>query len=170
MRGITGLHILWLKPFDIHELRVSRQNVLEKEEELRKFETNIPIGFIRCDPDGKIIHANEAFLRIMECPDDITGLNLNLRSFYPVDVLFDIQVEQLIESHSKTFGRVFLKNWNGNEIPCRISGFLAVNRSDKPSFIDFAIEDSSRELFLENKLLQAQKLETIGALAGWNST
>jgi two-component system, cell cycle sensor histidine kinase and response regulator CckA len=36
----------------------------------------------------------------------------------------------------------------------------------KPSFIDFAIEDSSRELMLENKLLQAQKLETIGALAG----
>jgi nitrogen-specific signal transduction histidine kinase len=35
-----------------------------------------------------------------------------------------------------------------------------------PSFIDFAVEDSSRELMLENRLLQAQKLETIGALAG----
>jgi nitrogen-specific signal transduction histidine kinase/CheY-like chemotaxis protein len=41
-----------------------------------------------------------------------------------------------------------------------------VDKADKPSFIDFAIEDSSRELMLENKLLQAQKLETIGSLAG----
>jgi len=32
--------------------------------------------------------------------------------------------------------------------------------------IDFAVEDSSHELMLENRLLQAQKLETIGALAG----
>ena len=64
------------------------------------------------------------------------------------------------------FGRVFLKSWKGNEIPCRISGFLAFDKSDNPSFIDFAVEDSSRELMLENRLLQAQKLETIGALAG----
>ena len=90
---------------------------------------------------------------------------MNLKSFYPVEVLFEIQVEQLIECHTKTFGRVYLKNWKGNEIPCRISGFLAVDKSGKPSFIDFAVEDSSRELMLENSLLQAQKLETIGALA-----
>jgi signal transduction histidine kinase len=160
----NGITHLMAETFDINELRVSRQNVLEKEEELRMFETNIPIGFVRCHPDGKIIQANEAFLRIMECPDDLSGHNM--KSFYPVDVLFDIQVDQLLGSHSKTFGRVFLKNWAGNDIPCRVSGFLAVNRSDKPSYIDFAIEDSSRELFLENKLLHAQKLETIGALAG----
>ena len=72
----------------------------------------------------------------------------------------------LLECNTKTFGRVSLKNCNGNEIPCRISGFLAVDESGNPSFIDFAVEDSSRELMLENRLLQAQKLETIGALAG----
>jgi signal transduction histidine kinase len=162
--GKNGITHLMAETFDMNELRVTRQNIQEKEEELRKFETNLPIGFIRCHPDGKIIHANEAFLRIMECPDNISGLNL--KSFFPADELFDIHIDQLLESQSKTFGRVFLKNWSGNDIPCRISGFLAVNRSDKPSYIDFAIEDSSRELFLENKLLHAQKLETIGAIAG----
>ena len=35
-----------------------------------------------------------------------------------------------------------------------------------PAYIDFAVEDCSRELMLENRLLQAQKLETIGSLAG----
>ena len=34
------------------------------------------------------------------------------------------------------------------------------------SFFDFVVEDSTRELLLENRLIQAHKLETIGALAG----
>ena len=157
---------LMAETFDITDLRLSRQEAMDREEELRNFETNLPIGFVRCNPDGKIIHANKAFLRVMECSDDISILDLNLKNFYPVEVLFDIQIEQLLDQHSKSFGRVFLKNWKGNEIPCRLSGFLAVDKSDKPSFIDFAVEDSSRELMLENRLLQAQKLETVGALAG----
>ena len=164
--GRNGITHLMAETFDIHELRLSRQEALDKEEELRKIEINLPIGFLRCNPDGNLIQANIAFLRIMECPVDVPVQEMNLKDFYPVDVLFDIHVEQLIESQSKTFGRVFLKKWNGSEIPCRISGFLAVDKSDKPSFIDFAIEDSSRELMLENKLMQAQKLETIGSLAG----
>jgi signal transduction histidine kinase len=164
--GVDGITHLMVETFDINDLRLSKQEAMDREEELRKFETNLPIGFLRCNPDGKIIHANNAFLRIMECPEDISVLNMNLKSFYPVEVLFDIQFEQLLECNSKTFGRVFLKTWKENEIPCRISGFLAVDLSGKPLFIDFALEDSSRELMLENRLLQAQKLETIGSLAG----
>ncbi len=40
------------------------------------------------------------------------------------------------------------------------------DENGEPLYFDFAIEDSSRELMLEDKLMQAQKLETIGALAG----
>jgi PAS domain S-box-containing protein len=164
--GSSGITHLMAETFDINELKLSKKEALDKDAELRKFVANLPVGFLRCNPDGKIMHANKAFIGIMECPDEVTVLNMNLKSFYPVDILFDIQVEQLLETHTKIFGRCFLKNWMGNEIPCRISGFLAVNKSGKPSFIDFIVEDSSRELMLENRLLQAQKMETIGALAG----
>ncbi len=157
---------LMAETFDIHELRISRQKALDQEAQMRQFETNIPIGFLRCTPDGMIIHANSVFLRIMECPDDISVTELNIRRFYPVEVLFDIQVEQLIESHSRSFGRVFLRNMKGGDIACRLSGFVAFDQSGSPAYIDIAIEDSTRELMLENKLLQAQRLETIGALAG----
>jgi signal transduction histidine kinase len=161
-----GITHLMAETFDINDLRVSRQQAEDMEEQLRQFETNLPIGFLRCKPDGKILHANKAFRQILNCPDDLQIVNLNLKRFYPVEVLYDIQVEQLLEIRTKAFGRVFLKNWEGVEIPCRISGFLAMDQLNRPSFIDFALEDSSRELMLENRLLQAQKLETIGALAG----
>jgi signal transduction histidine kinase/PAS domain-containing protein len=158
-------HLL-AETFDINDLEKSKQAVIEKEEELRKFETNLPIGFLRCDPEGKILHANKAFLKITEFHDEISITNLNLKSFYMEEQLFELQIDQLTDCHTKNFGRVSLKNCYGKEVPCSISGFLAVNESGAPAFIDFAVEDCSRELMLENRLLQAQKLETIGALAG----
>jgi len=158
-------HLL-AETFDIHDLKSSKQAVIEKEEELRKFESNLPIGFLRCDPSGNILHANMAFLRIAECHDESSLTKMNLKSFYPEEELFKSQIAQLTSDHTKNFGRVSLKNCYGKEIACRISGFLAINGSGKPSYIDFAVEDCSRELMLENRLIQAQKLETIGSLAG----
>jgi signal transduction histidine kinase len=165
MKGGEVTHLL-AETFDINDLRQSELAALAKEEELRKFETNLPIGFLRCDPSGKIIHANSAFLKIMDCFDELLITSKNLKNFYPDDSLFYMHLEQLTDSNSKSFGRVTLKNCSGKEIPCRISGFMALNELGNSTFIDFAIEDSSRELMLENRLMQAQKLETIGALAG----
>jgi len=157
---------LIVETFDINDLKKSKQAILEKEEEFRKFETNLPIGFLRCDPSGKILHANKALLNILDCLDEVSITNVNIKAFYPADGIFELQFEQLLENKTRSFGMVLLKNCKGTEIPCRISGFLAFDEKGSPSFIDFAVEDSSRELMLENRLLQAQKLETIGALAG----
>ena len=158
-------HLL-AETFDIDDLKTSKQAVIKKEEELRKFESNLPIGFIRCETSGKILHANVAFLRIAECNDETSVKDMNLRNFYLEEALFDLQVRQLGDEHTRNFGRVSLKNRSGKEIPCRISGFLAVDGYGAASYIDFAVEDCSREIMLENRLIQAQKLETIGSLAG----
>lgn len=158
-------HLL-AETFDITDLRLSQKIVNEMEEEFKKLETNLPIGFLRCDPEGIIIHANRAFLKIMECENEASLAGKQIKEFYTEDGLFDIHMRQLMNDKIKTFGRVPLYTFPGNEIECRISGFIVTDDSGKPSFIDFAFEDSSRELMLENRLLQAQKLETIGALAG----
>jgi two-component system, cell cycle sensor histidine kinase and response regulator CckA len=158
-------HLL-AETFDIDDLKTTKQAVIEKEEELRKFESNLPIGFLRCDPSGLILHANEAFLMIAGCHDEKVISKLNLKIFYHEEDLFDMQIDQLLANHTKNFGRVSLKSLHGSEIACRISGFLAVNGAGNPLYIDFAVEDCSRELMLENRLIQAQKLETIGSLAG----
>jgi len=158
-------HLL-AETFDIDDLKNTKQAVIEKEEELKKFESNLPIGFLRCDPSGKIMHANGAFLRIVECHDEHSISGMNLKNFYNDERIFDIHFDQLATEHTKNFGRVSIKNCHGKAIPCRISGFLALNGSGLPSYIDFAVEDCSREMMLENRLIQAQKLETIGSLAG----
>ena len=149
-------HLL-AETFDIDDLKTTRQAVKEKEEELRKFESNLPIGFLRCDPEGKILHVNKAFLMIADYDEVISIVNLNFKSFYLEEDLFDLHIYQLTDGHSKNFGRVYLKNRFGKEIPCRISGFLAVNGSGAPAYIDFAVEDCSRELMLENRFTVIQR-------------
>jgi len=72
-------HLL-VETFDIDDLKSSKQAVIEKEEELRKFETNLPIGFLRCDPEGRILHANKAFLKIIEFHDENSISKKNMKT------------------------------------------------------------------------------------------
>lgn len=158
-------HIL-AETFDITELKMSQKIVCELEEEFKKIETNLPIGFLRCEPDGTIIHANRGFMKIIGCDEEGPITGINIKEFYTEKGLFEIHLRQLQTENIRTFGRVPLFTCGGSEIACRISGFVVTGESGNPAFIDFAFEDSSRELMLENRLLQAQKLETIGSLAG----
>jgi signal transduction histidine kinase len=152
--------------FDISDLKRSQEAANLIREEFREFETNLPIGFLRCDPDGNILHSNMAFLRIMECDDEGIIAGRNIKCFYSEKELFDLHYEQLRSERTRNFGRVLLQTFKDREIVCRISGFMAVKDSGIPAFIDIALEDLSREIMLENRLIEAQKLETIGALAG----
>jgi signal transduction histidine kinase len=158
-------HLL-AETFDITDLKLKEKFAIEKEEEFKKFETNLPIGFMRCGPEGTIIHVNRALLMIMDCDSENQLQSANLRDYYAESGIFDLHMERLSDNKPKSFGRVPLKTFKGNEIVCRISGFMGSNESGATEYIDFAFEDSSHELMLENRLLEAQKLETIGALAG----
>lgn len=158
-------HLL-AETFDITDFKLTQKFASDKEEEFRRFETNLPIGFLRCSPEGMIIHANRAFLIIMDCGNEKDIHKMNLRSLYTEKSLFDLHLKQLMDNKPKTFGRVPLVTCKGNDITCRLSGFMTVDEHGDPLFFDFSFEDSSRELMLESRLLQAQKLETIGALAG----
>ncbi len=55
-------HLL-AETFDIDDLKTTKQAVKDKEEELRKFESNLPIGFLRCDPEGKILTCQCSFFK-----------------------------------------------------------------------------------------------------------
>jgi two-component system, cell cycle sensor histidine kinase and response regulator CckA len=158
-------HLL-AETFDITDLKLKEKFAIEKEEEFKRFETNLPIGFMRCGADGKIIHVNRALLMIMDCDSEDQLRATNLRDYYNESGIFDLHLERLTDNKPKSFGRVPLKTYKGNEIVCRISGYMALNESGETEYIDFAFEDSSHELMLESRLLEAQKLETIGALAG----
>ena len=152
---------------DITNIKLSQNAVNEMEEEFRRLETGIPIGLLRCKTDGTIMHYNNSFSKIIENYGSVNLQGMNLRDFYLEKSLFDIHIIQLGDKKVRTFGRIPLITMNNNQIFCRVSGFMVSDKnSGLPVFIDFAFEDSSREIMLENRLMQAKKLETVGSLAG----
>jgi len=159
-------HLL-AETIDITDLKVSQKTIREMEEEFKRLETSIPIGLIRCKPDGTILHYNSSFSKIIENDERENLEGLNLKDFYKEKALFDLQIFHFENEKMRTFLRVPLITCKGKEIWCRISRYIVTNKdTNLPLYIDFALEDSSREIMLENRLLQAKKLETIGSLAG----
>lgn len=152
--------------FDITDLKLKEQAASEIEWEFRNLESNLPIGFFRCDNDGTILHVNKAFLRIIGAASESEVKGRSLREFYKDQALFDQHQSQLKSEGIASFGRLDLKAHDGSHLICRINAFTVRDGSGNQVYIDGALEDFTREADLEKRLIQAQKLDTIGMLAG----
>ncbi|MBM3421293.1 MAG: PAS domain-containing protein [Bacteroidetes bacterium] len=158
-------HLL-AESIDVTEIREAESAVRQIEEEFRNLERMLPVGFLRTENDGRLIHMNPACREILGIPDDFITDDLNFGNLYADISLFGIHTGLLEENPTRSLGRTRLKTHQGKEISCRLTGYLVRNTGGSVSHIDFAIEDVTREQYLEDRLVHARKLETVGALAG----
>jgi|WetSurMetagenome_2_1015567.scaffolds.fasta_scaffold00836_12 PAS domain S-box-containing protein len=152
--------------YDVTDLKLREQAVSEIEWEFSNLETNLPIGFFRSDKNGKLLHVNKAFLRIMDMKSEEEAIGKSISSFYCEKDLFSHHRKTIIEEGRSSFGRVSLLSAEEREVFCRISAFVVRDGSGNMIYLDGAIEDYTREVELEKQLLQSKKLDTIGLLAG----
>lgn len=163
-RGVVT-HLL-AETFDVTDKIEAEASFQKLQEELTKLEENIPVGYLRCLLNGDIVHINKACMEILSLDNGVAISSLNLRDFYSDATLFSVHVEHLLSEATRKLGRVLLRSARNEERVCSITGFINASISGEPRHIDFAIEDMTREIFLESRLMQAQRLETVGALAG----
>jgi PAS domain S-box-containing protein len=155
-------HIL-AESFDITEFRDTESALREIETEFRKLETNLPVGYVRCNTEGAVLHLNKACHNIFDLPSPPPS-GLNIKDLYSDGGLFFLHLKQLEDSHVKLLGITRFRSLTGKELSCRLTGFLTDSGDGR--YFDLAIEDITREIYLERRLLQAHRLETVGALAG----
>jgi len=161
----TVTHLL-AESFDVTEIRDAEAAFSKINEQLSRLEDNIPVGYLRCRLNGDIVHINNACLDIFSLDKKVDITSLNIRDFYSDSTLFGIHVDHLMANSSKKLGRVFLHTSDNEDRVCSMTGFINHSEGEDNKYIDFAIEDITREIFLEGRLMQAQRLETVGALAG----
>lgn len=152
--------------YDINDIRLSKDALMKIKEEMRRIETCLPVGFIRCNSEGKIMYANRTFSEIIQCQDESLLKGMNLKDFYSEEELFRLHIIQLDVQGAKSFGNVTFRRMKGEEVICRVNAFSGVSESGSDLCFAFTFEDSTREVMLENRLIQAGKMETIGVLAG----
>jgi len=137
------------------------------EAHYRALVENPTYGICRFDVDGKFLEVNEALVTMLGygSKEDLKAANL------ANDIIRDpIERAQLFEPYRQS-GHIDLievecKRKDGTPMKVRLSGRQVGSDKGAPDGCEVIVEDVTERIALEKQLVQAQKFEAIGQLAG----
>jgi two-component system, cell cycle sensor histidine kinase and response regulator CckA len=166
-----------LAPVIERELREAsgRRERRRAEAALRASEANYstlvehaPVGIYRSTPAGKFLSANLALARILgyESPDELRGLDL------AHDVYADAAERQRLLDRDTYTDREYdeveatWKRRDGRRLRVQLSVRAVRNSAGNVDYYETFVRDVTQQRELETQLLNAQKMEAVGRLAG----
>ncbi len=150
---------------DITQRREMETRLAQSEERYRILFERSTDSVLIVHPEGRIITANPATAILFNVPNEEL-IGANIKDFY-VNIADRKEFREELES--KGFVKdhpILMKQRDGREKRCLVSS--AVWRDNKGAIIGYLsiIRDITESLELEDQLRQAQKMESIGTLAG----
>lgn len=126
-----------------------------------------PYGIYRATQDGQIVMANPAMVAMLGYESEAELLQLNMSS----DVYADARVEQQILSSTNQANALQQTevNWrrkDGRAITVRLAGRRLVEGTGGQVTYEVFAQDVTEQRIMERQFQQAQKMESIGRLAG----
>jgi len=152
---------------DISEQRRTEQALRESEEKYRELVENATYGIFRSNHEGDFLDANPALVAMLGygSKSELMTCNLN-RDIYenPADRISIL--EMFATSGRVDSAEVNWKRKDGKTVSVRISGGQVRRKDGRVSHFEVIVEDITQRRNLEKQLLQAQKMEAVGRLAG----
>jgi PAS domain S-box-containing protein len=147
------------------------QNVKEKEtlqrnqERYKKFFEEDMTGDFIVKPDGTVVMCNPSFARMFGFPTIETVLKETADALYPDPeeknvLMAKLEKETKVEHHA-----LRAKRQNGEEFTALMTAIAHFNTHGEIDEIVGYITDDTRRQEMENQMIQAQKMESIGELA-----
>jgi PAS domain S-box-containing protein len=156
---------IWLAVRSRQSQRLAEAYAHEQERYRRLFERNLA-GVFRSTADGQIIDCNDAFARMLGCPSRVDLLSRQAWDFYPdraarEAMLALLERQGILANHELTLRRV-----DGSQVILLESVSFVDGANGEARILEGTVVDITRQRELEDQYRQAQKLESIGRLAG----
>src|SRR5271157_2803967 len=147
--------------------KANREETARLQEQIRRFIENLPLGVYRSTPDGRVLMANPALLRMLgyDSWQELTFRNLEgeaLEAGHPRSAFCE-QIER--EGEARGLEAAW-KRRDGSVIFVRESARAFRADDGRVLYYDGIVEDVTERQRLEEQLRQAQKMEAVGRLAG----
>ena len=155
------------------ELMALNEALSESEEKYRTLNENLPLGVFRASVSGHLLSTNQALMSMLGFDTTNEKIQDTVDAFFvnPEDSQHFLDAIKI--NRKMTGYEVRLKRRDGTEFPAAVSGRILSDLKTGGEYIDGILEDISekkeieaRNKLLEKQILQAQKMEAIGALAG----
>ncbi|MFO7831004.1 MAG: PAS domain S-box protein [Desulfuromonadaceae bacterium] len=153
---------------DITERKEAEEQLRESEERFRSIYEHTTMGLTQVSLDFRIQHANQAYCDMLGyTPDEIVGMHLK-------EITQPETLEENLEKQEK-LGRGEIdhfrmekcfKQKDGHTVYGILDANLIRDKEGQPQYFLGSVVDITERKELEQQLLQAQKLESIGRLAG----
>jgi PAS domain S-box-containing protein len=150
------------------ELKQRTETLQKSESRYRSLLSRLPIGVYRNTPgpSGRFLMANEAISKMFgyESPEQFTQSNVS--DLYEDLAEMESFSKQLLAHGSVNAVMLRVKKKDGSPFWASVTARAVYNDQGEIKYFDGIIEDITERKRLENELRQAQKIESIGNLAG----
>jgi PAS domain S-box-containing protein len=165
--NIGGEQVLQANVRDITERKLAEEALQDSELRFRSLYENATIGIYRTTPDGNILLANPALVKMLGYSsfEKLAERNLEKVGFEPSyqrkEFLEKIERDGVITGYDSKWTRQ-----DGNAIFVLESARAIRDSQGKTLYYDGTVEDITERKQMEDGLRQMQKLEGLGTLAG----
>ncbi|HEV7968591.1 MAG TPA: PAS domain S-box protein [Candidatus Acidoferrales bacterium] len=152
---------------DISERKMMEDALRRSEAGFRSLVDNAPYGILRTKPDGRILQANPAMVRMLGYACELEMLALNVAK----DVYRDAEggAETTAWCATRDSMQGFETEWkrkDGSVFLARCDAHVVRDNEDYLECLETFVEDVTERREMEQQLRQGQKMEAVGRLAG----
>ena len=152
---------------DMSERKKMEDALRKSESGFRSLVHNAPYGILRTKPDGRILQANPAMVRMLGYASEQEMLGLNMaRDVYCRPEEREKAAAMRGDRDSIQGVELEWKRKDGSKFTVRFDTHVVVDTEGFLEFLETFVEDITERREMELQLRQGQKMEAIGRLAG----
>lgn len=162
-----GKPVCYISQFqDISPRKLVEEKLMMQKERYRKYFEEDLSGVFVMNHTGRLVACNQAFRDIFGVDDEKNINTINFFSFFSNETDGQQFFNTLIVKKRLEYYNLRLLRQDGTHLEIVINAIGRFNKSGKLREVQGYLMDVTRQKALETQLLQAQKLESIGTMAG----